>query len=89
MPAAAAAPASAPAPEEPTVPPFPYRYFGSLVGPDGTRLTYLARGEKMIPIRLNQVLDAEYRIDAISESAITVTYLALNEKTVITTDAKE
>jgi hypothetical protein len=74
--------AEAPAP---VAPPFPYRYFGRMTGPDGKALSYLVRGDKPVPVRANEMLDAEYRVDAVSDTEIVVTYLPLNEQTSIAT----
>lgn len=70
-------PPVAPAPK-PTAPPFPYKYFGKMTGTDGKPITYLTRGDEVIPVHKQEILDNTYRIDAISDTAITVTYLPLN-----------
>ena len=82
---AAPAPMAPPPPvaPQPVRPPFPYVYFGRMVDVHGKQLTYLSRDEGLIPVNEQQILDNVYRIDAIREREISVTYLPLNEKTVI------
>ncbi|HYD82128.1 MAG TPA: hypothetical protein VEC06_20170 [Paucimonas sp.] len=72
-----------PPPPKPTAPPFPYRYFGRMVGVDGKLVTYLTRNDELIPIREQDVLDNAYRIDSIGDTQIVVTYLPLEEKAIV------
>lgn len=87
-PQAAAPPAPPPLPPaKPTAPPFPFRYFGKMVDVNGNPVTYLARDDELIPIRVNDVLQDAYRIDAMDQNQIVVTYLPLNEKMTISIDS--
>lgn len=70
---------TAPPPTTPVAPPFPYRYLGRMLSVDGTQLTYLARGDAIVPIHLHQVLDTDYRIDKLNDTELVVVYLPLNE----------
>lgn len=72
-----------PPPPKPSPPSFPYAYFGRMVDINGKTVTYLTRGDALIPIQAHQVLDNAYRIDAVTETQIVVTYVPLEEKTVI------
>jgi hypothetical protein len=76
----------APPPARPAAPAFPYRYFGRMVGVDGQQLTYLSRGDTLVPAHAGAVLDTVYRIDAIGDKQIKLTYLPLDEK--LTLDAR-
>ena len=69
-----------PPPVAPVAPPFPYHYLGRMLSVDGKQLTYLTRGDAMIPIQLHQVLDQDYRVDALSDAEIVITYLPLDER---------
>jgi hypothetical protein len=70
-------------PPKPSAPTFPYQYFGRMVDVDGRTVTYLTRGDTLIPIHARQLLDNTYRIDAVTETQIVVTYVPLEEKIVI------
>jgi len=72
-----------PPPPKPSAPTFPYQYFGRMVDVDGRTVTYLTRGDTLIPIHARQLLDNTYRIDAVTETQIVVTYVPLEEKIVI------
>lgn len=65
---------------KPVAPPFPYRFFGQMVGVDGKTLTFLSRDNALVPIKVGSVLDEVYRIDAMSGKQISLTYLPLNEQ---------
>ncbi|WP_139248302.1 hypothetical protein [Janthinobacterium lividum] len=72
-----------PPPPKPSAPTFPYQYFGRMVDVDGRTVTYLTRGDTLIPIHARQLLDNTYRIDAVTDTQIVVTYVPLEEKIVI------
>ena len=73
---AAAAPVEA---EPPSAPTLPFAYAGKLVQ-DGRTEVFVLRGEELISITPGQKIDAEYRVDAISESQIAFTYLPLKTR---------
>jgi hypothetical protein len=73
-----------PPPPKPSAPTFPYRYFGSMVDIDGKKLIYLQKDGTYYVIFEQQILDGVYRIDAISAAQISITYLPLEEKNIIT-----
>jgi hypothetical protein len=70
--AAAAAPA-------PSAPPLPFRYIGQLIE-DGKLEIILLRGAEHLTIAEPGALDAQYRVDALSETSIAFTYLPLNTR---------
>lgn len=73
-PQAANAPASAP-----TAPPLPFVYLGKAIE-DGKLEIFLSRGEKSYSVHAKQKLDDEYRIDKVTETSITFTYLPLKTR---------
>jgi hypothetical protein len=72
-------PARAAAAEKPSAPPLPFTYIGRLTQ-DGVTEVYVTRGDELISIAAGRNIDAEYRVDAISESRIAFTYLPLKTK---------
>jgi pyruvate/2-oxoglutarate dehydrogenase complex dihydrolipoamide acyltransferase (E2) component len=73
-PQAGNAPAAAP-----TAPPLPFVYLGKAIE-DGRLEVFLGRGEKSYSVHAKQKLDDEYRIDKVSETSITFTYLPLKTR---------
>ncbi|MCU6498281.1 hypothetical protein LPN04_10800 [Rugamonas sp. A1-17] len=71
---------AAPPPPPPVAPPFPYRYLGRMLSVDGKLLTYLARGDAIVPVQPQQVLDHDYRIDTLNDTELVITYLPLDER---------
>jgi hypothetical protein len=80
---AAAASGSAPAPVAPAL---PFSYIGRQMrsaqngqnGQGGQVEIFLAQGDQVHVVRLHSLLDNSYRVDAISATAISFTYLPLN-----------
>jgi hypothetical protein len=70
--------------EKPVAPPFPYQFFGRMIGVDGKTLTFLMRDGNLVPVRQGDIIDGNYRIDAASDSQLQVTYLPLNEQSTLT-----
>jgi hypothetical protein len=68
--------ASAAAPAAPTAPPLPFVYLGRVTA-NGKTDVYVVRGDELIDIMAGRQIDDEYRVDAISESSISFTYLPL------------
>jgi hypothetical protein len=85
----AAAPAPPPVPVVRSAPALPYTYFGRMTGPDGAELVYLMRENRVTPVQVGQVIDTDYRIDAITATRVVVTYLPLDEKVTLVTAATE
>jgi hypothetical protein len=63
----------------PVAPPLPFQYFGKLTE-NGKTEVYVMRGEELISIARGQTIGAEYRIDQVSDSSISFTYLPLKMK---------
>jgi hypothetical protein len=72
-------PKPAPAPR-PIAPPFPFRFLGKIVEQDHEPKLFLTRGDNLRTVSPGETLDGKYRIDAIGESAVEVTYLPLQAK---------
>ncbi|KAA3652817.1 MAG: hypothetical protein DWQ11_09825 [Proteobacteria bacterium] len=66
------------APPRPRAPAVPYTYAGSLIDTDGARTLFLLEGERLVMARVGEVI-GRYRIDAVDERAVTLTYLPLKE----------
>lgn len=79
-PAAVAAPPSPP--PAPVAPPFPYAYVGGLVD-EGLRTLFFAKGERVLPVKAGDVVDAAFRIDEIDEKQMKLTYLPMNQSAVV------
>jgi hypothetical protein len=66
-------------PTPPAAPPLPFQYFGKLTE-NGKTEVYVMRGAELISIARGQTIGAEYRIDQVSDSSISFTYLPLKMK---------
>ena len=64
--------------EKPVAPPLPFRYFGRLTE-NGKTDVFVMRGEDLLAVAPGQT-HGEYRVDAVSESSISFTYLPLKTK---------
>jgi hypothetical protein len=72
----AAAPAE---PAKPAAPPLPFRYMGKLTE-NGKTEVFLLRGDDIVSIAPGQKIDAEYRVERITETAISMTFLPLKTR---------
>ena len=71
------------APQAPKgAPPLPFAYAGKLTQ-DGRTEIFVVRGEELISIAAGQKIDAQYRVDSITESKIRFTYLPLKTRQVL------
>jgi hypothetical protein len=70
--------ATAPPPAEPRMPPVPYRYAGML-----GQQVLLAKDTAIVAVSPGEVLDQVYRVDAIDENGVSLTYLPLGKRVVI------
>lgn len=66
-------------PPKPVAPPLPFRYMGRLTE-NGKTEVFVLRGEDIISIAPGQKIDAEYRVDGITDTAISMTYLPLKTR---------
>ncbi len=72
----------APPPPKPVTPPFPYAYLGGL-SEDGERTSFFTKGERVLPVKAGDTIDAVYRVDQMTDKQMTLTYLPLNETLVV------
>ena len=63
----------------PPLPPLPFQYIGK-VTENGKQEVYVMRGEELLTIARGQKIGKEYRVDSITGSAITFTYLPLKTR---------
>jgi acyl transferase domain-containing protein len=66
----------------PAVPPLPFKYLGKAIE-DGKLSVFLARGAESYSVQSKQKLDEQYRVDKVTESNVTFTYLPMNQKQVL------
>jgi len=64
-------------PPMPTAPPLPFTYMGRYEDPPKL-LVILAIGNKMYTVSAGEVIDENYRVDRITDSAVELVYLPLN-----------
>lgn len=69
-------------PPKPVTPPFPYAYLGGL-SEDGVRTSFFTKGERVLPVKAGDTIDAVYRVDEMTDKQMTLTYLPLNETLVV------
>jgi hypothetical protein len=73
-----AAPVAPPA--APMAPPLPFSFFGSLDEKGLGRRVFLTKGDQLVIVKANDVVEGQYRVDRITETAVDMTYLPLNQK---------
>ncbi|OGA78197.1 MAG: hypothetical protein A3G81_31250 [Betaproteobacteria bacterium RIFCSPLOWO2_12_FULL_65_14] len=66
-------------PPQPVAPPLPFRYMGRLTE-NGKTEVFVLRGEDIVSIAPGQKIDADYRVERITETAISMTYLPLKTR---------
>lgn len=66
-----------PPPPEPTAPPLPFTYMGRYEDPPKL-LVILASGNKVYTVSEGEVIDGNYRVEHITDSAVSLVYLPLN-----------
>ena len=63
---------------KPVAPPFPYAYLGGL-SEDGVRTTFFNQGDRVLPVKVGDTIDAVYRVEQMNEKNMTLTYLPLDQ----------
>lgn len=66
-------------PVAPMAPAAPYRFVGQVQDAAGATHLFLARENQLIPIKVGEVLDGQYRVAAITDSAVDLIYVPLNQ----------
>jgi hypothetical protein len=80
-PAASAPEASAPAPR-PSAPPLPFQFVARIVD-GGNTSVYVMLGEDNYSVKPGLVIDRNYRVEQVTESAVTFTYLPMGTRQVL------
>lgn len=70
--------APAPVPLPPAAPALNLRFVGRIATPDGRDIVYLSLSETSTAIAVGQVLGNGYRVEAITDDAVQLTYAPLN-----------
>jgi hypothetical protein len=78
VPQAPAAVAMPNVPAKPAAPPLPFQYFGRLTEKGKTEV-FVMRGEELLSIAAGQKV-GDYRVDKVTDSSISFTYLPLKMK---------
>ena len=68
-----------PPPPAPTAPALPFAFLGRMVESDNTTL-FLSKADQSYSVKINTVLDNNYRVDQIDNDQVVFTYLPLNIK---------
>jgi hypothetical protein len=63
---------------KPTAPELPFKYVGKLIE-DGKLSIFLSRGEESLSVKAGETI-GEYRVDKVTESEVTFTYLPLKTR---------
>tara|TARA_R110002073_G_scaffold71694_6_gene175798 strand:- start:150 stop:743 length:594 start_codon:yes stop_codon:yes gene_type:complete len=63
----------------PTPPPLEFKYIGKVIEGNKTRV-FLSQYDQFHVVKLGGRIDNQYRVDAVDDEAITLTYLPLNAK---------
>jgi hypothetical protein len=66
-------------PPPPQAPPVPFTYMGKLVE-DGKATVFLVQGERNLIAREGETLAGGWRVDAIAEQSMTLTYVSLDQQ---------
>ena len=75
-------PAPPPPPPVPVAPAFPYTFMGRMIENDTTTL-FLTKQNQSYSVKLNSVLENNYRVDKIDNEQVIFTYLPLNTQQIL------
>lgn len=78
-PAAAAAPDASAAPPAPGAPPLPFQYLGKMIDGDRT-LVFVGRGEEHYSVEPGLTIEKTYRVETVTDTAITFVFLPLGTR---------
>jgi hypothetical protein len=70
------------APAKPTAPELPFTYLGKVID-DGKLEVFLGRGEDSYSVAAGRKIGTDYRVDKVTETSVTFTYLPLKTKQVL------
>lgn len=71
-------------PQPPSPPPLMFKYLGKVTEGDQTQV-FLALAERNYVVKVGEKIDNQYRVDEVTDHAITLTYIPLNAKQVLST----
>jgi hypothetical protein len=69
-------------PQPPSPPPLMFKYLGKVTEGDQTQV-FLALAERNYVVKVGEKIDNQYRVDEVTDHAITLTYIPLNAKQVL------
>lgn len=69
-------------PQPPSPPPLTFKYLGKVTEGDETQV-FLALAERNYVVKVGENIDSQYRVDEVTDHAITLTYIPLNAKQVL------
>jgi hypothetical protein len=70
------------APAAPIAPPLPFKYLGKII--DGEKLAvFLARGDDNYSVEPGQTIDGQYRLEQVTDNAVTFIYLPMGTRQVL------
>lgn len=75
-------------PPAPKPPPLPFKYIGKIIDGNKTQV-FLADSEQNYVVRLGGHIEDQYRIDAMNDETITLTYLPLDAKQTLAINQNE
>ena len=76
------------APAKPTAPPLPFAYLGKVVDGGKTSI-FVARGDENYSLEPGQTIGGTYRVDKITDSDVTFTYLPMKTRQTLHIPASE
>lgn len=62
----------------PTAPPMPFAYMGTYTPDGAAAVFFLTQGDRVYNVRIGDVLDNKYSVDAFSNGQLVMTYMPLN-----------
>jgi hypothetical protein len=68
-----------PPPSRPQAPPLPFKYMGKLIE-EGRIVVFLTQGDRNYIVRQGDTIDGAYRVDAVTDEGLSLTYLPLKQK---------
>ena len=74
-------------PPQPVAPPLPFQYVGQIKGREGPTVL-LSRGEESFSVKPGEPIDNDYRLESMTDEALTIVYLPLNERQTLNPEPK-
>jgi hypothetical protein len=80
--------AAAPPPPPPSAPPLPFAFVGVLDGAADKPRVFLSRDDRLLIVSPGDVIDEQYRVEAIAATDVVLTYLPLDQKQILSTQSE-